>query len=400
MLSHLLRATLPFAVDALHLAPRTDPEFAPATWLTGVTPGTLIEAAEVSPVGLRTRLNPATAHRISYATSDSRARCLTATGAVIRSHVPWTGRGPRPTVAFAPSTQGVAPRCDPSYSCTVGLALRTHPLDAIAAYEQPVINLLVAAGANVVLTDYPRDPEDNVQLYADHFSSARALADAVRAADELGVGAANLGLWGYSQGGGAAAGWLEEPEYAPELQPLAAVVGAPPVSLPEVLAHVDGSLVAVVALYAVAGLAAWDDSIAKELYSHLSPEGIAAVFSEGRVCATGAVLSQPWASTRAWTASGVSMSTLLESLPLTGRRLDELELGTRRPLRIPTRLWGGLHDDVVPYDGVRRLARSWGVGLETRRPPRVPGRTGANHIVPYFLHAPADVQWLLSRLGG
>ena len=398
------RAGLPYLADVARLTPLKglgrDPEFTPATWLTGVTPGTLLRAEPIEPVGLRTRLNPADGHRISYATSDSRSRCLSATGAVLRSRVPWTGPGPRPTVAFAPSTQGVAPRCDPSYSCTVGLGLRTRPLDAVAAYEQPVISLLIAAGADVVLSDYPRDPEDNVQLYSDHFSSARALADAVRAARMLGVGAQRLGLWGYSQGGGAVAAWLEQPEYTPELQPLAAVVGAPPVHLPDVLRHVEGSLLSVVALYAVAGFVAWDADIAAELFAHLSPAGARAVMEAGRVCALGAVLEQPWASTRAWTASGKRMSEMLETLPLTSERLSELELGTHRPLRIPLRLWAGLHDDVIPYASLRRFADRWGVELETRRPPRVPGRTGANHIVPYFAHARRDVQWLVERLGG
>ncbi|WP_284523337.1 hypothetical protein [Corynebacterium aquatimens] len=174
----------------------------------GVRPGTLLAAAEIRPVGLSGRANPAESWRIDYATSDRKSRILTATGAVFRSRTPWRGKGPQPTIAFAPSTQGVARHCDPSYSCTVGAQVRRNPLDAIAAYEQPAINLLVAHGANVVLTDYPRDPEDNVQLYCDHVSSARALADAVRAAASLGVGAENLGLWGFPRAAGPSVpGW-------------------------------------------------------------------------------------------------------------------------------------------------------------------------------------------------
>ncbi|WP_342319725.1 lipase family protein [Corynebacterium mayonis] len=396
----LARASLPFLVDALRVAPRTDPDFGAASWLTGVKPGTLLSAHVVDPVGLRTRLNPVIAHRIEYATTDSRSRSLTATGAVIRSLVPWRGPGPRPTVAFAPSTQGVARRCDPSYSCTVGFAVRFRPWDAIAAYEQPAVSLLAAAGANVVLTDYPRDPEDGVQLYSDHVSAARSLIDATRAAGCLGVGTQALGLWGYSQGGGAIGAWLENPGYAPELQPLAAVVGAPPADLKAVLGHVEGGLLAVVALYAVAGLVAWDEGIAEEIYSALSPAGARAVLDAGRVCAIGAVCNRPWANTQRWTASGVSMSELLETLPQTSARLDEMALGRGPALKIPTRLWAAINDDVIPYGSVAALARTWDVELDTRRLPRIAGRTGANHILPYFQHAPADVQWLLANLGG
>jgi len=167
-----------------------------------------------------------------------------------------------------------------------------------------------------------------------------------------------------------------------------------------VLGHVEGSLVGVVALFAVAGLVAWSDDIAGELLAHLSPEGVAAVSDAGQVCALGAALGGRWARTGKWTASGVPMSVLLESLPRTGRRLAEMDLGHRPPLSIPTRLWGALNDDVIPYSSLQRLSRRWGVPLRTRRIPRIPGRTGANHILPYFLHAPGDVRWLVSRLGG
>ena len=379
--------------------PRHDPEFGAASWLTGAAPGQLLAAQRISPVGVRGRVNPAEAWRIDYATSDRQSRVLTATGAVFRSRTPWRGRGAQPTVAFAPSTQGVAPRCDPSYTCTVGVAARFHPFDAIAAYEQPAINLLLACGANVVLTDYPRDPEDNVQLYCDHVSSARSLADAVRAAGELGVGADNLGLWGFSQGGGAVGAWLEEPEYVPELQPLAAVVGAPPADLNAMLDHVDGAMSSVVILYAVAALMAADARIADEISPYLSPEGLRAVLFDSRVCAAGAVLHRPWASTRSWTTTGRPMADLLTDLPLTSSYLENSRLGLRQPLRIPVRLWASLDDDLVPHHTVAALADAWGVDLDTRRQPRVLGRTGLNHFGPYFAWLARDVEWLLNQLG-
>lgn len=399
MWTEAARTSLGLAADLVHLRPRTDPDFGAATWLTGVRPGALLAAAEIRPVGLSGRCNPAEAWRIDYATSDRKSRILSATGAVFRSRTPWRGKGPQPTIAFAPSTQGVAPHCDPSYSCTVGARVRRNPLDAIAAYEQPAINLLVAHGANVVLTDYPRDPEDNVQLYCDHVSAARALADAVRAAEALGVGAENLGLWGFSQGGGAVGAWLEQPEYAPELQPLAAMVGAPPADLTAMLDHVDGAMASIVILYAVAGMMASDPAIAEEITPHLSPEGLEAVLFDARVCAAGAVVVRPWAKTRRWTTSGTSMAQLLDDLPKTSEFLVANTLGARRPLRIPTRLWASRYDDLVPHATVEKLALSWGRELETRRLPRVLGRTGTNHFGPYFQHLGRDVEWLLRQLG-
>lgn len=394
-----VRSAAAVAFDLVRPVQRTGPEFGAATWLTGATPGTLLKATPIVPVGLTRVLNPATAWRIEYTTTDSKGRVLTCTGAVFRSRTPWSGAGPRPTVAFAPSTQGVARRCDPSYSCTVGIGPRIRPFDLVAAYEQPAINLFVAAGADVVLTDYPRDPADDVQLYCDHVAAARSLADAVLAAGQLGVGQSNLGLWGFSQGGGAVAAWLEEPEYAPQLQPLAAVVGAPPVDLVAMLDHVDGALASVVILYALAGLMARDDAVSEELMPHLSPAGAAAVVDGARVCALGAVLHRPWAHTDTWTRTGIPMAKLLDDLPLTGTLLDEGMLGRRRPLKIPIALWSTREDDLVPHSGVAQLGRAWGIEVETRRLPRLLGRTGFNHFGPYFAYLASDVEWLLRHLG-
>lgn len=399
MFAQIVRTAAGLTAAALRFAPRVDPDFSGGTWVVGVAPGSLISASQVRAVGLGTRAVPAEAWRIEYATSNARRRVLSATGAVFRSRVPWAGNGPRPTVAFAPSTQGVAPRCDPSYSCTVGAAVRTRPFDVIAAYEQPVINLLVALGCNVVLTDYPRDPQDNVQYYCDHATGARALADAVRASSRLGIDPINLGLWGFSQGGGAVGAWLEQPEYAPELQPLAAVVGAPPADLPAVLRHVDGTLPVAVVVYCAAGMMAADPDVAAELSPMLTDEGLSAIAFSAKVCAPGAVAGLPYLRTERLTTTGLPLGEVLDRFPRSSTAMDRMGLGHRTPPEIPILLWATRRDDVIPYSVPSALARAWGRRLRTYPMPRIPGRTGANHFLPYFLTAPRNAQWLLSHLG-
>ena len=192
---------------------------------------------------------------------------------------------------------------------------------------------------------------------------------------------------------------MEQPEYTPQLQPLAAVVGAPPVDLVGMLDHIDGALASVIILYALAGLMARDERVAEEIMPHLSPVGAAAVVQAASVCALGAVLKRPWAHTDSWTRSGKSMATLLDDLPRTSRLLDESVLGRRRPLNIPILLWSTRADDLVPYSGVRQLSRQWGAPLQTRVLPKVLGRTGLNHFGPYFAFLAGDVEWLLRRLG-
>lgn len=393
----IARALVPLIGDLLRPKKPTAPDFVHATWVIGKTPGTLINADPIRVVGLNSWINDAHAWRIEYVTTDSQRRLVSATGVVFRSLNPWQGAGLRPTIAVAPSTQGMACHCNPSYTGVVGLEFRRGG-DIIPAYEQPIINLMLASGAHVVVTDYPRSPEGNIQFYCDHEAAAHALADAVRAASAVGVGHDNLGLWGFSQGGGAVAAWLERPEYAPDLQLGAAVVGAPPAEMLTTLDFIDGGLATAIIAFAAAGLAATVPEANQEVRSILNPQGEAILEGVTTVCLLGAVRRVMYQSTSQWTKSGRSLADLFDDLPVTGELLEARRLGSTRPL-IPVRLWSCEHDEIVPYPSVAHLARSWGVELQTRQMIRIPGRTGINHFLPYFRHAVSDIQWLLSRLG-
>lgn len=110
-----------------------EPSFSDATWVIGQKPGTLLGTAPMRLMGG----HRVTATRMEYVTTDARGRTITATGAYLHSHHQWRG-GARPVVAFAPSTQGVAPHCDPSYSMSVGMAVTLRgPVDIVASYELP-----------------------------------------------------------------------------------------------------------------------------------------------------------------------------------------------------------------------------------------------------------------------
>lgn len=391
----MLRTAIPLMADVFRRR-GDDPDFGRAEWVSGIPAGTLLNSRRIRAAGLGNRLNDAHGWRIDYVTTDGQGRTVSATGAAFRSLRPWNGPGPRPTIAFAPSTQGVAPHCDPSYSGTVGIRLR-WPLDLVAAYEQPVINYFVALGCHVVLTDYPRDPEDNVQLYCDHPAAAHSLIDALRAARTLGINYENLGLWGFSQGGGAVGAFLEHPDYAPEIRPRAAVIGAPPADLAATLLHVDGSLASVVVAYAIAGLVAQGGDVAEEIGATLNPRGTRLLRTAAGYCAPGAAVHAAWHSTKLWTHSGRPVGVLLDDLPATAAELAQRNLGTRSP-DIPVRLWGSVNDDVVPFGVVKKLALDWDVPVQTRKMPRIPGRLALNHFVPYFAHFASDARWLVSHL--
>ncbi|HJD78246.1 MAG TPA: lipase family protein [Corynebacterium pollutisoli] len=376
-----------------------EPSFSDATWVIGQKPGTLLGTAPMRLMGG----HRVTATRMEYVTTDARGRTITATGAYLHSHHQWRG-GARPVVAFAPSTQGVAPHCDPSYSMSVGMAVTLRgPVDIVASYELPAITAMLAAGMHVVLTDYPRDPDFGWQLYCDHPSGGNALLDAVRAARHIGLpAAAPVGMWGFSQGGAAVGMALERGDYAPEVTPVAAVVGAPPSRLDEVLAHVDGSLVTGVLSYAVAGLMVASADIRAEILGALTPDGLDHFTADISTCAVSSVFTSGWRGTARWTHAGVPLGELLDDLPHVAAEFDARALGSRAP-GVPVLLWGSRHDDVVPVAQVRDLRDEWrdrggDVTWFEDRTFRIPGRTGANHFGPYYRHLTHHVGWLIDEL--
>lgn len=83
------------------------------------------------------------------------------------------------------------------------------------------LSALLARGFSVVVTDYQGIGTPGGHAYLQPVPESHAVLDAARAAIRLGVTAPNapVGIWGYSQGGGAAAAAAEQARsYAPDLR--------------------------------------------------------------------------------------------------------------------------------------------------------------------------------------
>lgn len=197
------------------------------------TNGTLIRT-EPLPLGLSIpgldgRPMPGTATRLMYRSTDSNGRAVGVTGAYIEPSAAWRGTGPRPLVAVASGTMGQGDQCAPSFALQHPLTLTGDTLSV--GYEALAIYRLLATGAAVVVTDYVGlGATDRLHTYVNRLDEGRALLDAARAARTV-PGASvtdrsRVGLYGYSQGGGASAAAAElQPTYAPDV-PLAAPTSA------------------------------------------------------------------------------------------------------------------------------------------------------------------------------
>lgn len=130
--------------------------------------------------------------------------------------------GPALLVAVASGTMGQGDQCAPSYALEHPLTVSGETLSV--GYDNLAIYRLLATGAAVVVTDYAGlGATDRLHTYVNRVDAGHAVLDAVRAARALPgtslTSASRVGLYGYSEGGGATASAAElQPTYAPDVQ--------------------------------------------------------------------------------------------------------------------------------------------------------------------------------------
>lgn len=317
-----------------------------------------------------------------------------------------TSNSTRPVVLFSPSTQGMAPESDPSTSSRIGIQLKLWPhLDAVLAYEHPVALMMLRAGADVIMVDHPRDIETGVQLYCDHDAAAAALYASYNKACETQLinPNTNVGIWGFSQGGGAAAAALMSAIPAVKV----GVIGAPPVHLREVLHRIDGTSATGLIAYAIAGLAVRTTDLSREALGALNRRGRRIVQACVDQCATATVLRYGTFDTSHWTINRQRLEMLFVGPPALRSEFARLRLDdpTRPnpPAGLPIKLWATRFDDLMPFGSIEHLAGLWqeagvDVVFEVRGRHRIPGRTTLNHMLPYYRNARRDIAWMLGHL--
>lgn len=379
--------------------------YVPPATLPGGRPGDLIRCERV----LTTTSLLARATRIMYRSKDTHGKPIAVTGMVLEPVLPWTGTGERPLVGFTVGTHGQGDQCAPSRLLQNGVQL-SLPLDIFAEYETPFMLDLLTQGMAVVITDYEGFGTPAMHSYLNPIAEAHANIDAVRAAQRLegtGIPAHGpVGFMGYSQGGGAAGGTAEQiAVYAPELDVVGVYVGAPPRDIPELFSYLDGGALSGVMGYFLNGLAASFPQTGPILAAELNPAGQRLREATADQCIVETIATQGFRQSNTYTASGQSIPELLEGNRVLKDAVSEFRLGERRP-SVPVLLSTGSIDEIVPPEGVRRLAAAWcaqgaTVELIDVPLPLIPLDTGLGHIanapVAHLLKARG---WLRDRFNG
>lgn len=206
-------------VDAFYTAPAQVPS----------TPGVLLRSEPF------TREVPTDARgwRILYTTTRDDATPVVASAIVVAPRGPADG-APRPVVAWAHGTTGVARGCAPS--------LLEQPFSSGAL---PPLESVLTDGWVLVATDYVGLGTAGMHPYLIGEGEARSVLDAVRAAHQLPdlTLAAQTVVWGHSQGGHAAL-WTGAlaPTYAPDVTLNGVVAMAPASDLAGLLGQIDQNI--------------------------------------------------------------------------------------------------------------------------------------------------------------
>jgi hypothetical protein len=327
---------------------------------------------------------PARAWRIVYGSRTATRARTRVSGTVLVPDQPWTGDGSRPLLGFAVGTQGLADRCAPSAQLARG-----------SEYEAPMIAQALDRGWAVAVTDYPGLGTRGDHTYVVERANGRAVLDSMRAARRFGpAGLAPQGpnvVYGYSEGGGAAAGAIElQPTYAPGLRLRGAFVGAAPADYRAVLDHVDGSPIAFLMGYAAIGFQRAYPGL--DLDRHLTAAGRDALARLRDTCIQDAIVAgllMPQDRSAYFTADPFA-------IPALRRRFRQNSLGHVAP-RTPVLLGAARNDEVIPYPVMTALRRDYcalGVNAHFRSVPL------AEHLSGALVIAPAAMQFLADRLAG
>ena len=351
---------------------------------------------------------PGTATRLMYKSTDSSGGPVAVTGAYIEPSAAWKGSGPRPLVALASGTMGQGDQCAPSLNLQNPITVNTETMSV--GYEDLAIYRFLAEGVAVVVTDYTGlGTTDRLHTYVNRLDEAHALLDAVRAARSLPgtsiTAASPVGLYGYSQGGGASAAAAElQPSYAPDIKLSGTYAGAPPANLTEVIKGIDGSALVGALGWAINGFLQSDPSLRAIADADVNAAGKAALADLSTMCVGDSILSYAFKQSTAWTTSGKSLSEVIAGEPRLQATLDAQRIGLLKPAG-PVRVATGVRDDIVPHAQARQLAVDWcdqGANV-TYVPidlPNLGDKLLTNHLVPLLTDQGDAISWLTARLSG
>lgn len=395
--------TDPAALSSQYLPANPPDDFYTAPTELG-TPGSVLKSRGERLVGDGTPLALGNRSTIMYTSTTLHGQPVAVTGTVIEPHARRQGPGPQPTVVFAPGTRGQGDVCAPSRSTEFIGQVQASTGSVNINYEAPAQLEALRSGIRVVVTDYIGLGMPGHHTYVNHTEEGRAVLDAARAALKFAGAPADapVGLYGYSQGGGAAASAAEQAaSYAPELNIKGTYAGAPPADLLTVMEAVDRSAIVGVLGMALNGYMERSPEVRADVYPQLNERGRAFLAGVSEACIPDAAVKWGFWDTRWLTTSGKSFAEMVREIPAAYSMLEGQKLGKDAP-KAPIMIHNATHDDLIPHHQALQLARDYAargatVYFTSNEVPTLAERTGLNHVEAFFSGHVPSMDYLIAR---
>jgi len=329
---------------------------------------------------------------IKYKSTDSNGRENVVTGTALVPTAAWsTGLlglgGTRPVVAYAPGTQGLARRCAPSNQLVAG-----------TEYETANIRAALAKNWAVVVTDYAGYTNGSTPTYLAGRSEGNAVLDSVLSTFQvpsIGLSSSTkVGIWGYSQGGQAAA-WAGQvqPSYAPALQLSGVAAGGVPGNFRASAATLNKSSGSSFLLQGVLGLAT-EYPTQIPLATLANAKGQAAIADAKTKCVFQTLFDYMNVDIKDYTVGAQTLDQLL-AIPSVGAAVDAQNLGGSK-IAVPLYQYHGRADEFLPLGQAITTKKQWCANGTNVKFDLFP----SEHIATQFQAAPNVLAWMNDRFGG
>ena len=339
----------------------------------------------VATVQLNGAAPDANAWNVTYLTQDDAGKPQLATGTVLVPRA--AAAGERQVILYAPGVHGMGNTCSPSRQFAIN-----------GEYEAANITAALKAGYAVLVTDYVGYTNGGTPRFMAGASQGRNLLDILKAATGIpGVGfdaSARTAIWGYSQGGQAAAFAGElQPTYAPTINLVGVAHGGTPGDLVPTAEYLNARNGAAFLFSAILGLRQeYPASIPLDLV--LTADGKAAFEQLKGQCIFTALYAYQNHDISRYTNPGTTLDDLL-GLPGVQTVLGKQQLGTKK-INVPVYQYHGRADEFIPLGQAVALKKAYcdnGTDVAFDAYP-------SEHIVTQFQAAPTVLAWLGKRFSG
>lgn len=371
------------------LLPSTDPFLRPPRGYQAQPPGTVLRTRRVELALLGLVPQQVLAWQLLYRSSDMHGEPEVAITTVLLP-LDAQPREDRPLLAFQTAMDAVAEKCSPSYALRRG----ARALGSVTQLEWLLVANALRRGWAVSIADH-EGPHGN--FGAPREPGYRGL-DGIRAAlrfAPLGLGPDTpVAVWGYS-GGGMAGSWMVEmaPAYAPELDIVGAVLGAPVGDPQQVFERLNGGHYAGLPAIVIAAMRKLYPALGAVISDELDLDGHRFVAVAERSTPFGAVFGL--AGKRFDDFLTRPLAEVLAA-PELRAMFDDLRLGNSTPA-CPLLVVQPVHDQVIHMAGVdgqvERYRRGGAVVTYVR--DRL-----SEHFSLLPLSTPISLDWLADRFAG